>query len=242
MINIVFPVLNEELRLEKGIDLVDKYLKEYGMLDYQITIVDNGSTDQTMEIGKRLCDKYDEVSYLRIEQKGVGVAFKTAVENNKCDIIGYADIDLSTELEAFLKMKNIFEENQKVEIVNASRYSNQSTLVGRKWYRNFVSYVLIFILKHTFRMKSTDAICGFKFFRKKTIEELLRKSSDENGWFLLIEVLLRAEHDDKKIVELPVKWIYEEHTKVKIFSVTKNYLCQIYKLKKIFKEEAKWKK
>lgn len=105
MINVVFPVLNEELRLEKGIQTVVPFLSEHWMGNFQITIVDNGSTDKTEQLCQQLCKKYNEIKYLRIEEKGVGGAFRYAVEQNECEIIGYTDIDLSTELEAFVQMK-----------------------------------------------------------------------------------------------------------------------------------------
>ena len=56
--------------------------------------------------------------------------------------------------------------------------------------------------------------------------------SDENGWFNVIEMLIRAERQGMKIAELPVRWTYEEHSKVRIWKVTKNYLGQMVKLKK----------
>lgn len=80
-------------------------------------------------------------------------------------------------------------------------------------------------------MKSSDAICGFKFFRKEIIEQLVNESSNETGWFAIIEMLIRAEKHGFTIRELPVKWIYEEHTKVNILKVTWNYVRQTIKLK-----------
>lgn len=47
MINVVFPVLNEELRLEKGIQTVVPFLSEHWMGNFQITI---GSTHSTLKI------------------------------------------------------------------------------------------------------------------------------------------------------------------------------------------------
>ena len=217
MINVVFPVLNEELRLEKGIQTVVPFLSEHWMGNFQITIVDNGSTDKTEQLCQQLCKKYNEIKYLRIEEKGVGVAFRYAVEQNECEIIGYTDIDLSTELEAFVQMKKAFEEDQNLEIVNASRFNKKSNLVGRTKLRNFISYSLIFILKKMFGMKA---------------------SSDEKGWFLLIEILLRAERDNRKILELPITWIYDENTKVKIIKTVKSYMKQMIKLKRAFRREA----
>ncbi|MBQ7934334.1 MAG: glycosyltransferase, partial [Lachnospiraceae bacterium] len=46
-INIIFPVLNERLRLENGIRRTVEYLEQIGFSDYGIIIVDNGSEDET---------------------------------------------------------------------------------------------------------------------------------------------------------------------------------------------------
>lgn len=233
MINIVLPVLNEELRIRKGLDKLLEFLNDNSDIKSEITIVDNGSYDATHDIIKEYENKYEQISSIRIEERGVGIAFKTAVENNYCDIIGYMDIDMSTDLSALRKTYSIFESDTEVDIVNASRYNKKSELIGRKWYRNIVSYVFLLILKGVFKMKSTDAICGFKFFKANCIERLLAESEEEPGWFLLIEVLLRAERENYNICELPVKWTYDTNTKVNIVKVTRNYLSQIFRLSRV---------
>ena len=85
-------------------------------------------------------------------------------------------------------------------------------------------------------MKATDAICGFKFFKKETAEKLVEVSSkDENGWFFIIEMLLRAERMGVKIHELPVEWADDSRTKVKLFATIKNYIKNISRLRRILK-------
>ena len=42
-LNILFPVLNEHLRLEKGIDRCVEYMHKNVSIPYKLTIVDNGS-------------------------------------------------------------------------------------------------------------------------------------------------------------------------------------------------------
>lgn len=238
-VNIVLPVFNEELRIENGVRILCHYLEEHPEIDYRITIVDNASTDGTERIAGEICKDNKNIEYVRIAKKGVGIAFRTAVERNQWEVIGYMDIDMSTDLSALSVMYEAFRKEKKLRIVNASRYHRKSELVGRKWYRNLISYVLIGLLKCVFGMKASDAICGFKFFKKEAVEELLNESGGEDGWFLLIEALLRAEKKGMYILELPVRWVYEEHTKVNIKKVTMNYLKQIIKLKKRFMEEKK---
>jgi glycosyltransferase involved in cell wall biosynthesis len=51
-INILFPVYNEKLRLEKGIRQTISYMETNYQNEYVLTIVDNASTDETQEIAK----------------------------------------------------------------------------------------------------------------------------------------------------------------------------------------------
>ena len=111
-INILFPVLNEHLRLEKGIDKCMAFMKENVKIPYKLTIVDNGSDDDTPDIGRMLEQRYEEVEYVRIEERGVGIAFKTGVLRTTADIVGYMDIDLSTDLSYLNKTIELFESLQ----------------------------------------------------------------------------------------------------------------------------------
>ena len=157
-LTILFPVLNEHLRLESGIDRCVEYVRKNVHIPCKMVIVDNGSDDDTPEIGKALSEKYEEVSYLRIEERGVGIAFKTGVLAADTDLVGYMDIDLSTDLKYLSKMIEMFEERESLQYVNGSRFSKDSDTKGRKWYRKITSAGLVFILKHYLGMKATDAL------------------------------------------------------------------------------------
>lgn len=238
-INLLFPVLNERLRLEKGIENCMAYLKENVTVPYQLTILDNGSEDETPEIGKRLEEKYPEVTYVRVGERGVGVAFRKGIALNTCDIVGYMDIDLSTDLKYLGKTIKMFQKYPQLQYVNGSRFSKKSDTKGRKWYRKITSMGLVILLKTIFRMKATDAVCGFTWIRKEAAEELVKESSNDNGWFYTIEFLLRAERKGMKIYDMPVEWQEDYNTTVKIWKTIKNYLVCMYKLKRRFMQEDK---
>jgi len=93
MFTIIFPVLNERLRLENGVTRTVEYLQSIAFEDYEIIIVDNGSEDETPQIAEKLCKKYDKVRYERINVRGVGAAFRRGVEVSHGDVVGYMDID-----------------------------------------------------------------------------------------------------------------------------------------------------
>ena len=241
-INLLFPVLNEKLRLEGGINRTIAYLRKHVTIPCQLTILDNGSEDETPEIGKALAQKYPEVTYVRLGEKGVGVAFRNGIALNQCALVGYMDIDLSTDIRYLGRIIKLFQKHPELEYVNGSRFSRKSVTKGRKWYRKITSMGLVFLLKVFFHMKATDAVCGFTFLRKETAERLAAACSNDNGWFYTIEFLLRAERMGVVVYDMPVKWQEDYNTTVKVWKTIKNYMVQMGRLKKAFREEDRQKK
>lgn len=230
MLTIIFPVLNERLRLESGITRTVEYLERISFSDYEIIIVDNGSEDETPQIAEALCGKYERVQYERINIRGVGAAFRRGVELSRGEVVGYMDIDLSTNIKHLGEAIHIFQKRPEVEYINGSRFARESDTRGRKWYRRITSQGLLILLKLFLRMKSTDAICGFTFVRRETAISLVEGCSQDNGWFYMIEFLLRAEKRGVKILDYPVEWQEDYNTTVKVFKTVCNYLVQIARL------------
>src|SRR3989344_5776270 len=101
-VQVVIPVYNEEKDIENCVIKLREFLSEYmDKYDWGIAIANNASTDKTLEIAKRLSKKYNDVSYIHLEQKGRGRALRKAWTETKADIVSYMDVDLSTDLEAF---------------------------------------------------------------------------------------------------------------------------------------------
>ena len=238
-INLLFPVLNERLRLRSGIEKAMAYLRGNVTIPYKLTILDNGSEDETPEIARELEKKYPEVTYVRLEERGVGIAFRKGIELNDSALVGYMDIDLSTDIKYLGRTIELFQTRPELEYINGSRFSKDSDTRGRKWYRKITSMGLVFLLKAIFHMKATDAVCGFTFLRRETAKRLAAVCSNDNGWFYMIEFLLRAERMGIVIYDMPVEWQEDYNTTVKVWKTIKNYLIRIYRLRRAFKEEEK---
>lgn len=238
-INLLFPVLNEHIRLKKGIETAYSYCKDNLSIPFKMTIIDNGSDDDTPDIGCELEAMYPEVHYVRIEERGVGIAFKTGINQSTEDIVGYMDIDLSTDISYLNVMLEAFEKDPELMYVNGNRFSKESDTTGRKWYRKITSMGLVILLKTVLKMKAGDAVCGFTFTRLEAAKRLVSECGDEKGWFYTIEFLLRAERDGMKIWDMPVVWTEDYNTTVKIWKTIKNYLVNIRRLYKTFRKEDK---
>ena len=230
MLTIIFPVLNERLRLESGVVRTVEYLESMKFDDYEILIVDNGSEDETPQIAAGLCERYGRVNYEQISVRGVGAAFRRGVALSRGEVVGYMDIDLSTNIRHLGEAIRIFEKEPGIAYINGSRFARQSDTRGRKWYRKIPSQGLLILLKCFLGMKSTDAICGFTFVRRETALSLVEGCSQDNGWFYMIEFLLRAEKRGVAVLDYPVEWQEDYNTTVKVFRTICNYMVQIARL------------
>ena len=235
-IHIIFPVLNEERRIKSGVNKTLAFMNEHFTGRYRITIVDNGSTDSTEQIAVEFAKQHSSIDYMKLSEKGVGLAFREGIKAGKSDIVGYMDIDISTSLEYLREADRLFSE-QNAQIVNASRLSKQSKIIGRNKLRLLTSNGLRIVLKLFFKMKIDDAVCGFKFFRKDTIEKLMSITTETNGWFYCIELMLRAERIGIPIHEIPVTWEDNSDTKVKLSKTISDYMKNIFRLRREFQNE-----
>src|SRR6266849_2246415 len=99
-IDVVIPVLNEAHVLARSVATVRSYLAER-MADYRwrVLIVDNGSKDGTHQVGRELAAQHSDVLFLHLDQRGRGRALRHAWMHSQADIVGYMDVDLSTNLD-----------------------------------------------------------------------------------------------------------------------------------------------
>ncbi|MCR5215349.1 MAG: glycosyltransferase [Lachnospiraceae bacterium] len=230
-VNIVFPVLDEERRLRSGIEKTEAFLQANPKISATITIVDNGSTDRTLEIIEELAAEYSNIDYISLSEKGFGLAFREAVKLNTCDIIGYVDCDLSTDIHYLKTILWYFQNDPSYHIIKGNRLAPNAHVHGRKLGRNITSQGLNWMIKLFFGVKVSDTMEGFQFFRRGCIEDLLTVSSEDNGWFYCAELLIRAEKLGYKIGELPVVWNDDYDTKVNVKKLIANYVTRMVSLK-----------
>ena len=103
-VDTVIPVYNEEKALPGSIQQLDAFLSAECRHDWRIIIADNASVDGTPEVGRALALQYPRVRYERLERKGRGLALRTAWLASDADILSYMDVDLSTNLSAYIPL------------------------------------------------------------------------------------------------------------------------------------------
>ena len=214
-LDIVIPVLNEEQALENSVETLMSFCEEnIGSYDWIITVADNGSTDQTLQIAQTLSKKYSKVQYIRLEERGRGRALKKAWAQSGSKILAYMDVDLSTDLSSLPDCLDALN-NSKTEIAIGSRLLSGSDVVGRSFKREFISRSYSLLFRMMFMVSFRDAQCGFKVVSKKVVEDVVPLVKN-NNWFFDTELLILAEKNGYPILEVPVRWVDDPLSKVNI--------------------------
>lgn len=213
-VDVVIPVYNEERALPGSIAELHAFLGTMLPVRWRIVIADNASIDATPDVGRSLAAKYDRVEYLRLEQKGRGRALRRAWSSSDADIVSYMDVDLSTNLDAFVPLVTSIADGG-YDVAIGSRLM-RGAQVTRQWKRELISrgynlLIRLFFPRRTF----SDAQCGFKAVSRRAADVLL-PLVENNEWFFDSELLLRALQRGYRVAEVPVAWIEDLDTRVKI--------------------------
>lgn len=213
LVDILIPVYNEEHVLEKSINNLRTFLNENATdFNWVITVGDNASTDKTLDVATDLSKRYADVRVFHLDRKGRGRMVKYAWKKSEADILTYMDVDLSTDLAAFPPMVRAIMDGYDVAI-GSRQYKGAEVKRGLK--REIISRGYILILKILLGFPFSDAQCGFKAVSRQLVSDLFDHIEDDE-WFFDTELLYLAHRNGYRTKELPVRWIEDTDSRVKI--------------------------
>jgi glycosyltransferase involved in cell wall biosynthesis len=212
-VDVVIPVFNEEHSLPGCVEALHGYLSERFPFDWGITIVDNASTDHTSTVAAALAQRWSRVRALTLDRNGKGHALRVAWSISTADVVAYMDVDLSTGLDALLPLVASLVDGHSDIAIGSRLAPGARTIRGPK--REIISRGYNALLKLVHRTKFSDAQCGFKAARTSVIRPLLRHIED-NSWFFDTELLLLAEFNGLRVFEVPVDWVEDTDTRVRV--------------------------
>lgn len=213
-VDVAIPVLNEAQQLRGSIETLVSFLHTALPYEWRVVILDNGSTDGTGDIGRELAQRVPNVSYHQLAERGRGRALREVWSASEADICAYMDVDLSTNLNAFPSLIDAIA-NRGFDVAIGSRLM-RGAQVKRSLKREMISRGYNGLVKTLFRNRFSDGQCGFKAIRSDVAKLLLPHVVNQN-WFFDTELLLLAERFGFSIAEVPVAWIEDLDSRVKLF-------------------------
>jgi putative flippase GtrA len=213
VVDIVVPVFNEAHVVAPSVARLEEYLAHDFPFSWRITIVDNASTDDTWVEASTLAALRDNVAAIHLDEKGRGRALRAAWSMSDAMVVAYMDVDLSTDLRALLPLVAPLVSGHSDLAIGSRLVPGARVVRGAK--REFMSRSYNRLLRLVFRNRFRDAQCGFKAVRSEVVRRLLPQIADER-WFFDTELLLVAERNGLRISEIPVDWVDDPDSRVKI--------------------------
>ncbi|WGL51745.1 glycosyltransferase family 2 protein [Nocardioides sp. BP30] len=235
-LEVVIPVHNEQVQLAACVRRVHAFLRELSS-SYRIVVVDNASTDHTWAIAQGLVEEFEDVAAVRLAEKGRGRAIKAAWTASYAEVLCYMDVDLSTDLRAFLPLITPLLSDQ-ADVAIGSRLHFEST-VRRGPKRELLSRGYNRLLRWRLGARFSDAQCGFKAIRREAAQRLLPRVEDD-GWFFDTELLVLAQRAGMRIHEVPVIWTDDPDSRVDIVSTVLEDLRGIRRLRRTDPPASSW--
>lgn len=214
-VEITVPVYNEEHVLAGSLGQLHAYLDEHFPFDWSIVVVDNASTDRTLEVATAAAEQLDRVEVVHLDRKGRGLALRESWSRSTADVVCYVDVDLSTGLTGLLPLVAPLVSGHSDLAVGSRLSSGAAVARGPK--REIISRCYNLLLRGVFAVRFRDAQCGFKAARRDVVQRLLPAVEDD-AWFFDTELLLLAEHHGLRIHEVPVDWVDDPDSRVDIRS------------------------
>lgn len=246
-LSIVIPAYNEERRLPDTIRNLRAFFSRGAAtgaanLGVEILIVIEKSTDRTVEFAREAVAGDSMFTIIANEiQRGKGYAVKTGMLRARGELVFFMDADLSTPLAEVFNFIAEFASNADVDILIGSRAEAKSqilkkqTWIRRNLGRGFNRFVQAFGVSGI-----RDTQCGFKAFRKATVEPLFSRQT-LNGFAFDVEILVLAELIGYRVRTVPVRWVNSPDSKVRIWIDPLKMLFDLIRIKRIANRSLKAK-
>lgn len=215
ILSILVPVFNES---KVVLELLEKVnAQKIDDIEFQILIIDDGSTDNTVQLLKSRSDLYTDLITLP-ENRGKGAAIMTGIEAAKGDYILCQDADLEYDPRDYGTL--LFPiTNYQADIVLGSRLiAPQYTRVHYYWHKignRFITFVFNILNNTTF----TDIYSGYFLFKKSLVNAA---ELNAEGWEQQAEILSNAVAAGTVYYEVPISYhgrTYEDGKKIKYYHV-----------------------
>jgi len=210
---LLIPAYNEQDRIEPVLRDYARYFQEHYHGKFQLVVVLNGCTDDTLGVVRRVGADYPAVSALEFpEAIGKGGAL---IEGLKlaplADLIGYVDADGATPPHAFHELvKHI----GGVDCVVGSRWLPGAVLhVEQSGQRRFASRAFHLVVQCLFWMNIHDTQCGAKVMRREAVEKV-HSSLRIADMAFDINLLYSLKRAGYRTLEVPTEWTDKIGSKV----------------------------
>lgn len=231
-LSLIIPAYNEAGRIGRTLQAVLAYLRQQPY-ESELIVVDDGSTDGTAELVRCTAPEVLLVQLPRNRGKGAAVRQGMLAARGRYRV--FTDADLSTPIEELARMLECLERGADVCV--GSRELDPSTVrrpqpAYRRWMgRLFRRLVQWLVFREFPQLRAIeDTQCGFKGFRAEAAERLFR-CARLDGFGFDVELLYLAARFGLRIVQIPVLWYNDPHSRVRLLRDPLRMLIEVARIR-----------
>jgi glycosyltransferase involved in cell wall biosynthesis len=199
VISVVLAAHNEEPYLSATVGELLEGLRAR-RLDFEIIVAENGSTDGTVALARRLTEQEAEVRFISLPVPDYGAALRAGLLDAKGDIVVNFDVDYYDVEFLDRALARMAESDRPAVVVGSKR--QLGSVDTRPWSRRLVTYGFTTILHVGFGLSVSDTH-GMKALRVTAVRPIAEICKFRTDLFDS-ELVIRAERGGLLVVDLPV--------------------------------------
>jgi len=211
-LSIIIPAYNEAERLPASLRRINDFLSTQPF-ETEILVVENGSTDGTFKIIQAMRKEIRGLKVRHEDKRGKGWAVKQGMLAACGEYRFICDADLSMPIEEVTRFLPPALGDTPIAI--ASREAPGAVRYDEPPSRHMVGRVFNWLVRVLLLHGLQDTQCGFKCFRADAAEQVFPLVTI-SGWTFDVEALFIARRMGYLIVEVPIPWYYDAHSKVRV--------------------------
>lgn len=230
-ISLIIPAFNEEERIGDSLSNAIEYLnsKHY---NYEIIVVDDGSTDNTLNIASNHEPKVKIIK--QPKNTGKGAAVRRGMLESTGDFRIFTDADFSTPIYEVDKLINEFQKG--IDVAIGSRAVDYSLIKKHQpFYREFMGKTFNKIVRLLIFHGVKDTQCGFKGFSEKAAIDIFSKAKI-NGFGFDVEILYIAKKKGYHLKEIPVEWYNDSRSRVSPVKDSLKMFIELFEIRNLHPE------
>jgi dolichyl-phosphate beta-glucosyltransferase len=200
-------------------------------LDYEMIVVDDGSSDRTSEVVRDLSSDTPNLKLVRYGQnRGKGYALRTGVLATKGDPVLVMDADLSTPMEELWKLMPYLTEGRAHVAIGSRALALSDIIRKQPWWRQGMGKIFNYLVRVLAIDGINDTQCGFKLFTGDVARELFGRATVDRFAYD-VEILALAARKGYRIAEVPIRWINSPESKVNPVKDSLRMLADILRIR-----------
>ena len=215
-LSLIVPVHNEQDQLVAALDALFAHLASLRpriLADFEVLLVDNGSTDATTATAQSQLAARPSLRLLRLESRGLGGAIREGIRQARFELAMFYSIDLPFGVDVV--RDSLAALTPAAGMVIGSK-GHPDSRITRAAARRLASTALQGMLRLLFGIRLGDTQ-GSQLFRTAPVRSRLERL-DSPGAFFQVQLVLAVQRAGLDIVEIPIRFAERRPSRMRIVS------------------------